>query len=228
MISWDFWASRVLPLIFTVTLGLFFYFLNKKKPRVWVPLGLTALAVVGFYLVALNHEKEFSETEISGLLRPASEPTPPTSCDSIPKDALILLFGDSASYTTQPHHTILNVAGKDLVSIDRKDGGIAITSMIFSADTRIVAKITDNKFDINPSNYFRRERPDHHTLEVFDQHDQRILYVRYLNSSTMKILGTFHTTKGIILVNENEVTLPGGPHLSKYCFGNNLVDIQVN
>ena len=33
----DYWAIRVLPFIFTATLGLFFYFLNKNKPDVTLP-----------------------------------------------------------------------------------------------------------------------------------------------------------------------------------------------
>jgi hypothetical protein len=226
--SWDYWAIRVLPFIFTLTLGLFFYFLNKNKPEVWLWLGFTAFVIVGLFVVALIHEKVFSETATSGLLRPASEATPPNPCPAIPKGAIILLFGHSASYTTASHLTVIKVAGEDLLSIDRKNGGIAVSAKIYSADRRMVAEIIDNKFHINPSNFLRRERPDHHTLEIFDQQGQRVLYVRHLNSSAIKVLGTFHSTRGIVRIDENELVLPVGPRFRRLCLGDSEVGIQIN
>ena len=80
----------------------------------------------------------------------------------------------------------------------------------------------------NPSNYFRRERPDHHTLIVFDQQGQRTLYVRHINSSAIKVLGTFHTPRGIIRIEENRVVFPGNKVFTGFCFGNKKVDIQLN
>ena len=219
----------VLQIILGIAVTVTVVFYTKAKPEWALWSAYVAWALLGLLFVAFLHEKLFSETDTSGLLRPASEPTPPTPCGStIPKGALILLLGDSASYTTASHQTVIKVAGEDLLSIDRKDSGIAITAKIFSADRRIVAKITDNEFAINPSNYFRRERPDHHTLAVFDQQDQRVLYVRYLNASAIKLLGTFHTARGIVRINEHEVVLPGGGSFARFCFGNINVNFQID
>ena len=235
---WDYWAIRVLPLFVPITLGFFFYFLvdNSANLAIWVDSNTTlaiwsviAVSVIaGVVTVAIIHQKMFAETEGTGLLYSATEPTPPTPCQNIPKEALILVLGSSASYTTALHHTVLRVAGEDLLSIRRKNECIAVSAKIYSADRQIVAEIIDNNFRINPSNYFRREQPDHHSFAIFDQQGERVLFVRHLNYSAIKILGTFHTARGIVKISEEEVFVPGRDRLSRFCFGNGVVSIQVN
>jgi hypothetical protein len=226
--SWDYWAIRLLPLLFAVALFLTGIFYNKAKPDHALWSGYAAFLILGLYAVAQIHERMYAETETSGLLRPASEPTPPTPCSQIPKEALILLLGISASYTTTSNHTFLRVAGEDLLSISRKSGDITVSAKIYSADRKIVAQIIDNNFHINPSNYFRRERPDQHTLAIFDQRGERVLFIRYLNFSAVKILGKFHTARGIVQISEEEVLVPGMGRLTRFCFGNSAVGIQIN
>lgn len=235
---WDYWAIRVLPLFVPITLGFFFYFLvdHSANLAIWIDhntslaiwSGIAVSVIAGFVTVAIIHEKMFAETEGTGLLYSATEPTPPTPCPNIPKEALIFLLGSSASYTTALHHTVLRVAGEDLLSIRRKNECIAVSAKIYSADRQIVAEIIDNSFHLNPSNYFRRERPDRHTLAIFDQHGARVLFVRHLNYSAIKILGTFHTARGIVKMSEEEVLVPGKDRLSRFCFGNGVVSIQIN
>lgn len=70
--SWDYLSIRVLPLFFAIALGFFFYFLKTDKPDSALWSGFVVYVIVGLFFVALIHEKVFSETETSGLLRPAS------------------------------------------------------------------------------------------------------------------------------------------------------------
>lgn len=225
--NWEY-ATRILPYVLPIVVGLTYFLVNKNTLEAAIWSGLVVWGIIGLIVAGIVHEKVFSETATSGLLRPASEPTPPTPCSSIPKDAIILLLGDSASWTTASHHTVLKVDGEDLLSIDRKNSGIAVSAKIYSRDRKLVAEIIDNEFNINPSNYFRRERPDRHTLVVFDQQGQRVLYVRHINSSAIKVLGTFYSARNIVRINENEVMLPNNTRLSRFCFGNNMVSIAVN
>ncbi|HXH86771.1 MAG TPA: hypothetical protein VNI35_08075, partial [Nitrospira sp.] len=178
-------------------------------------------------LVAIGHQKVFSETEPFGPLYPASEAIPQTPCPNIPKEALIFVSGSSASYTTTSNHTFLRVAGENLLSFSRKDDGISVSGRLYSSDRKIVAQIIENEFRLNLSNYFRQERPDQHTLAVFDQENQRVLYIRYINASAIKILGTFHTARGIVQIGEEEVLLPHGDRRKRFCFGNAKVGIQI-
>lgn len=104
---------------------------------------------------------------------------------------------------TKAPHTVLRVAGEDLLSLKPENGGMSISAKIYSADRKLVSQIIDNQFHINPSNYFRKERPDLHSLSVFNQQGERVLYVRYLNPSTIKILGVFNTARGPIHIDED-------------------------
>jgi len=225
--NWEY-ATRILPYVLPIVIGLTFFLVNQNKLEAAIWSGLAVWGIIGIIVAGFVHEKVFSETETSGLLRPASDPTPPTPCPNIPKEALILLLGTSASYTTASNHTFLRVAGEDILSISRKNEGIAVSAKIYSADRKIVAEIIDNNFHINPSNYFRRERPDRHTLAIFDQQGERVLFIRHLNFSAIKILGKFHTARGIVQISEEEMLIPGMGRLGRFCFGNNAVSIQIN
>ena len=235
---WDYWAIRVLPFFVPISLGFFLYFLaaNSANLALWIDnntnlaiwSGIAVGVIVGLVIAVFVHQQLFSEIEASGLLCSASEPTPPIPCANIPKEALVLLLGASASYTTALKHTVLRVAGEDLLSISRKNEYMAVSAKIYSSDRTVVAEIIDNNFRINPSNYFRREQPDHHSFAIFDQQGERLLFIRHLNFSAIKILGTFHTARGIVKISEEEVFVPGRDRLSRFCFGNSVVSIQIN
>ncbi|THJ24752.1 MAG: hypothetical protein CAF45_004230 [Nitrospira sp. CG24E] len=226
--SWDYWAIRLLPFLFPVAVTLAVVFYNKAKPEHALWLGYTAFLILGLFTVALIHDRMYAETETSGLLRPASEPTPPHPvCGTVPEGAVALLYGDSVSYVTRFPHTVLRVVGEDLLSVNLKDGGIAVSAKIYSGDRKLVAEIIDNEFHINPTNYFRRERPDLHTLTVYDQQGQRALYVRYLNSTAITVLGAFHTARGLIRIEEKGVHVQGNV-FSGACNINVTIAININ
>ncbi|MBI3609745.1 MAG: hypothetical protein HY204_03475 [Nitrospirae bacterium] len=138
-----------------------------------------------------EQSSQANENKMSGVLQPANDPTPITRCN-IPSNFFTVYIGKSAFFSDQFPHTVLRVASEDLISFGKEADAIYLTAKIFSADHRIVATIDKNKFDINPNNYFRIERPDSHTLIVYDQQARQVLNVRYLNSSSIKLIGTFH------------------------------------
>jgi hypothetical protein len=223
---------KIVPLLaglFAVCLGFFFYFLKSDRPELWIASALGAWIVFGVIGAAIIYQVVFAETEKSGLLRPAGDPMPVhETCSTIPSDALVLIYGDSMSYTRRFPHTVLRVAGETLLSLDKKNGGIAVSAKVYSEDRRLVAQIINNKFYINESNSLRPERPDHHTLSVFDQRGQRVLYVRYLNPSAVKVLGVFHTAKGPVQITENGV-LWSGVVVTGLCARDSLEgDIGIN
>ena len=137
-----------------------------------------------------------SETEIHGALFPANDPSPrpPQNCSPpLNKDTLLFYFGNSLAWAEGFPRTVLRIKNDDIVTINKGSSGIQISAKIFSEDFRIIAKIVDNEFFLNPNNSFRRERPDRHTLVVYDQKDRMALYVRYLNSFAVKLLGAFYS-----------------------------------
>ena len=145
---------------------------------------LVWIAVIGAIKVVGPQEAEFS-----GLLSPANEPTPPNQCGKIPDNAILLLLGNSASYTSRSSQTVIQLKGDNVLSVEKDNGNIAVNATVFSRDGRIVADIRRNEFSINPNNFFRKERPDTHTLIVYDQENRKVLDVSYLNSRTIKFSG---------------------------------------
>jgi hypothetical protein len=223
---WEY-AIRILPYVLPIVMGCPVFLVNKNTREAAIWSRVAVWVRVALILVAIGQQNVFSETDPFGPLRPANEPLPQTPCPHVPKEALIFVLGSSASYTTTSNHTFLRVAGENLLSFSRKDDGIAVSGRLYSSDRRIVAQIIENEFHLNPSHYFRQERPDRHTLVVFDQENQRVLYIRYMNASAIKILGTFHTARGIVQIGEEDVMLPHGDRRKSFCFGNAKVGIQI-
>jgi hypothetical protein len=169
---------------------------------------------------------------LKGLLVPGNEPDPPLppSCDKPPSpNALrVYLGGSSVGYSTSDEITVLRVKGDELLGIRRISKGLAISAKTFSEDGKIIADIVDNRFYINPNNSFRMDKPDSHSIRVYDLQDRKVLDVRYINPHSVKVLGIFKVpgSQGIT-IGEDETLLPG-TRLREGCFIDvqTLIDIQ--
>lgn len=75
-------------------------------------------------------------------------------------------------------------------SIRRANNGLLISAIVHSLDGKVVAKIQDNEWVLNPNNYFRKNF-DRSALEVIDEYDIPVLQVEYLDESKIKIGGLF-------------------------------------
>lgn len=131
--------------------------------------------------------------ELHGLLIPANDPRPgyPLPAE-IGDDAVVVFLGDSR-LITKGKVTGIEVMGQKLISVTTgAEGAIAISARVISPANKVVAQITENEFYVNPDNFFRMRRDDWHTLEVVDQVGNQVLYVRYLNPTTIKVLGSFY------------------------------------
>lgn len=167
-----------------------------------------------------------TETETHGELLPAQDPNPPNPCgEAPPQNALILFLGNSVAYATAFPYAVITLGDEVVLSISKNENGLSITAKIRSADGRIVAGIIKNEFRINPNNYWYMERPDRHTLIVHDQLGRTVLNIRYLNQSTVKILGIFdypNTPRAPVIITEEE-QLVGHGSFSRFCFGDNMM-----
>ncbi len=161
---------------------------------------------------------------LKGLLVPADEPDPPLpeSCyrvHPVPPDALRVYLGGNAGYTTSDQVTVLSVRGTDLLDLRRTPNGLAINAKTFSEDGKIIAEIIDNRFYINPNNFFRMEKPDSHSIIVYDTHDRKVLDVRYVNSHSVKVLGIFQVPGTLpVIIDEYQLSF-GGFHSTGSCYG---------
>jgi len=76
-------------------------------------------------------------------------------------------------------------------SVRRVNDGLLISAIVRSLDGKIVAKVQDNNWALNPNNYFRKNF-DRSALEVIDEYDIPVLQVEYLDESKIEIGGIIH------------------------------------
>jgi len=83
-------------------------------------------------------------------------------------------------------------------SIKRASDGLLISAIIHSLDGKVIAKIQNNEWVLNPNNYFQKNF-DKSALEVIDEYDIPILQVEYIDKNRIKIGGIFHLEEREIL-----------------------------
>lgn len=221
--------------VFLFAVALFFtgYFLTEKRQTEFLVSAFCTWVIAGAALFIFVNEKVLIEPETRGILFPARRPDPPgpSSCNpsDIPKQALKIFLGRSGlAYTTGDSFTFLEVAGKVLLAARRQGKELLVSARIYSRDDRIVAQIEDNRFVINPNNYFRRERPDKHSLVVFDQQDREVLNIEYLNPTTVMITGLFYyPRRKPVRIGMDQLDIMGNL-FSDYCFGNTQTVIKID
>jgi hypothetical protein len=133
---------------------------------------------------------------LQGLLIPGDGPDPPLPSGCPPfvrtlPNTLRVYLGSNAGLSTYDDVSVLNVAGTELLDLRRTTKGLAISAKTFSADGKIIAEIIDNRFYVNPNNFFRIEKPDSHSLVVYDLMGIRVLDIKYINTRSVRALGIF-------------------------------------
>jgi hypothetical protein len=86
---------------------------------------------------------------------------------------------------------VLRIKGTEVLHLLRTPKGVAISAKTFGDDGKIVAEIVDNRYYVNPDDFFRIERPDQSSLVVYDRADRKVLDIRYINSHSVKVAGIF-------------------------------------
>ena len=167
-----------------------------------------------------THEQQLSEA-LTGKLVPASDPMPENQCSPLEKDQVMMFLGDKSAHavTTFPH-TILRIAGKDVVSIDRSlTGALTILLEIRGEDSRIIARLNKGGFVINRNNELQITRPDKSSLIIEDQYGVEVLNVRYLNRQAFRLTAFLH-----YLGKPVQVPYPG---LTIGCSSHTSTDIEL-
>ena len=209
---------------------------ERPKPRNWaLIICATALAVWAIVFFSEPRPTTDLSSNPAGLLVPANEPTPeiaydtelealhPAAYDSlkhrhwaqdnlppgylkVPKNELVVLFGPLMISTPDADFSVLRLYGRNLVRLSRIGSGIAVSTDIFGEDGKIMAVVSSNRFQVSVKNAALFDRPDSHSLIVYDDKKHPVLSVRYINRQTLKITGDFRTEgKYPVLVNEKEI-----------------------
>jgi hypothetical protein len=217
-----------LAVLFAVFLSLGFHFL-KERPEVATWMFFLSVVSVALAVTFFVQERLLYEPETSGKLRPANDPDPPAppGCLKNSPAAFGVFYGDSVAYTSQGQVTIVEINGERLLSVERTPKGLSLFATVRSRDGHIVAEIVDNNFTINPNNYFKRSRPDKSTLVVYDQNNQAVLSVRYLNRLAVRVLGRFRGSNNFFVNITEQQTEIGAGVIRGSCSNDTMIIISA-
>jgi hypothetical protein len=143
----------------------------------------------------INQHNESKQAEdLSGLLVPADEPTPSPARECLGDGpGPVVLLGNCATVLAgaAPAITVLKLRQDSLLTIEREAGGAYVSALILREDGRVVARLTRNKFEVNPNNYFDEPlHPDRHELRI-TRHGELVFRVRFANERAFLIEGSF-------------------------------------
>jgi hypothetical protein len=175
-----------------------------------------------------NDELEKRIKPLAGLLTPDNKPTPKTPRNTpIPSNALAVFLGNSLAYNSSFPHTVIEVGNEPLLVINKQGDIVSITAKFYSKDGKIISELKDNQFFINPSNYYRMERPNEHALVVYDAQGNETLNIYFLNPKAIKLTGKlyFPSIAPIIITDDRQIL--GNMQMSGATFGENKVDIHL-
>ena len=97
------------------------------------------------------------------------------------------------------------------LKIKLKDKRILVSSKIRSLDGKITAEIVDNKWEINPNNYFKRNY-DKSGFEVIDPFGIPVFQIDLINKNVLRLGGIFVCDSGFVILKSNSspLTFHGG------------------
>jgi hypothetical protein len=207
-------------------------------------IGFGATVASGLVLYILVPPTPLPETPQHGLLTPGNEPMPPipSSCADLPSKwvgwrvyagnsgAVFIRTKDvpSSVFTALPflfnRLPILTVKGQDKLWVEKTQQGVAISGEVFDKNGAVV-RLDRNEFTRSEANSFRRERPDSHTLVVYDRFDNPVLTVKYFNPEAIYLTGTFwypeQTSQAPMLeITDDFFRCDGSPRFEQGCFTN--------
>jgi hypothetical protein len=155
------------------------------------------LLTVSCLIWTRSSEVEYELAQLGGFLIPANDPDPPGCAMPMPfrvgNGFLKIYLGQvMVGYSVFPHKIMTVNKAHPLILNRNKEGRIAVTMSIFDQDNKIVVGFDAGKFTVNPNTRYRMERPDHSTLVVWDNYNNEVLNMRYINSAAMIISGLLH------------------------------------
>jgi hypothetical protein len=155
----------------------------------WLIAGYLAIVAA---LVVTFQRVDLLELRDSTRLMPGRLPTPRIleNSEIVPDDALLVFWGPTVAWSNQMPHTILQMDGKPMLTVDRDRRGLVIKVLrIFDDSNRIIARIDEDGFWVEPST--RKGRPDRSTLVVYDRTDTEVLRMTLLNRKALSVTGVF-------------------------------------
>ena len=165
---------------------------TKQIQGRWLGALAAILMTMLMCLWTINLKNKHELLELHGLLVPAHDSNPPNSCDLSGDELGIYLENNFSVKADRFPLTVIRVAGKPTIVLDRDLAGQIVLSVdVRSTDGKIIARLNRNEFTVNQNNYLFMKRYDPSSLSVTDQDGNEALYARYLNRKAFVLRGRF-------------------------------------
>jgi hypothetical protein len=194
------------------------------------PLGFV-IGLIGLAFAIYTSNSTNYVPVITGVITPSNEPNIQSNSHCvIPANVAKLYLGSNVFYWEHAQKSIAVLFyGQNLITINIKPEGLSINATIYREDGRLVAQITDNKFVINPNQYFQLRSRDQHELRVEGKDSTLLLYVRYLNEKTFLFEGILAVPgKRALTVTQNYISDDQNDHFSNNCYLNSDLNHIIN
>jgi hypothetical protein len=132
-----------------------------------------------------------------------------------------LYVGGGVAVSTSPRDVVVQINDRQLLALNKEDGGISIDCMIFDAEGKIVYGIEHNRLLPNNNNLWRVEHSAS-KLAVYDQHADQVMNVNYLNENAIQITGVFRYAGHTVVVDEDDAVVDGTGHIGANIYGDNM------
>jgi hypothetical protein len=134
------------------------------------------------------------DVEVIGTLQPGNELAPAGACAANPADpnSWVLLIGTAGIIFNGPiDFPFLTVGNCPVLTISRDSSGVSVSADLFDDGGRLIATIKNNEFHAISGTSTRVERDHDLSKLVIMQGQQELLFVNYLNKSTVRVRGVF-------------------------------------
>lgn len=189
------------------------FFENKAN---WIQrFGNPFISIVVATVLALSWtllQPKFIENKLRAFLVPSNELMATSPCSDVPSNAMIVHYGDNASFSTEDKITLLAVDNNPTLTVLKTINGLLVNLTLYDDEGSEIATIKDNKFVGRVNNNLEARSSDAHSIDIFDKNnDRHIFHIRYLNPTTIDVSGVFYfpTRKLPLIIDETGVSAFG-------------------
>ncbi|MDT5140663.1 MAG: hypothetical protein QOD58_4925 [Mycobacterium sp.] len=158
------------------------------------------IVLAGLVVYRAVPEHKIPEIEVIATLQPGNEKAPPNPCDAMidPNDQsfLKILVGSNAYFGREKATAIkIGASGPnscDVLTMERTPTGVKVGADLYDADGKLITRIRDKEIHaISGPNSSIERNGDLSTLIVKDGSGAEILFLKYLNQTTIRLRGVF-------------------------------------
>ena len=114
--------------------------------------------------------------------------------------------------------SIIGTRNEELITVRREGDFLHVTGKVLTEDGNMIVGLERNKFRVNWNQVDRRPERTKSGLTIFDQKDQKVLHLEFLNKHAVRIAGIFNDGHGHHLdVEDDAITAPNNNTIKDSC-----------